>query len=119
MLKRGIFALLLMTNLAHANTGVGNGGDVFSHYLETTRFALKQALQSLEKTPSDQATLCAGETNLSADQQAECRTFISQTIDEVLALNFKSPPTEFIVADDPLIVTDPDGKPFEVDAMTD
>jgi hypothetical protein len=116
-----IFAIGLMIYSAttFANTAVGNGGDVFTKYLETTRAALVQAIRDLKSSPDDQKRICLEQKDLTPQQILECRGLLLSTMDEIMALNSPSNPTQFGLSDQPLDLPDPSGNLVERDAETD
>lgn len=109
---------LIGSSSAMAGSAVGNGGDIFSRYVESSRFALKESIRRLMQSPADLSRLCETEQELNPAQKDECRRFISETLKQILALNQNVPIPAFLLRDDPLLVEGPDGKPREVDART-
>lgn len=99
-------------------SAVGNGGDVVSRFLETTRYTLKEALRRVLVVPANQPSLCESQNNLTADQKLECRDFIVKVARQIIELNSRPEPTRFLLRDEPLWVKGPDGVARQVDART-
>jgi hypothetical protein len=101
-----------------AGSAIGNGGDIFSHYVESSRFAMKESIRRLTQNKDDLNQLCESQQNLNPEQKEECRSFITQTMRQILALNERTPIPLILLRDEPLFVEGTDGKTREVDART-
>lgn len=118
----GILLSLVVSQPAKADSAIGNGGDVFTRYLEATRYALVESLQRLQKGPTDHLGLCnpSDQPELNEAQRDECREFFSQSlITTLIKLNSFEKPTPFVLKDEPLRVRGIDGVLREVDAVTE
>lgn len=104
--------------LADGGSAVGNGGDIVSRFLESTRYTLRETFRRIVTVPKKQDALCALQAELSPDQKTECRKFLVDTARQVLELNQIQPVTQFLLRDEPLRVIGPDGEERQVDART-
>jgi hypothetical protein len=113
-----VFFIFARASLAIAGSAVGNGGDIFSHYIESSRSALKEVIRQLMKKPSDLESLCEMPSDLTNQQRKECRDFVAQTMKQIIELNQNEPIPAFLLRAEPLLVRGVNGKAFEVDART-
>jgi hypothetical protein len=118
ILGLAVFLTVSVTTSALAGTGIGNGGDIFSHYVESSRFALKESIRRLMANPHDSTELCESETELDGQQRTDCRFFILQTMRQMIEMNLNQPMPAFLLRDEPLLVEGADGRMREVDART-
>lgn len=107
--------LLCFQTVAEGSTGVGNGGDIVSSYLEKTRYTLRQTIEVVTK---DTPGLCESLIHLTVLQKKECKAFILETVNQYLALNSGDQRTQFLIRSEPLEVLGPDGKLRQVSART-
>lgn len=96
---------------------VGNGGDPIFHFLEATRFAYVQTIALAVKDSAEASTFCTP-AQLSPAQSRFCREFFFAIADGATALNTGTAKTVFVLRENPLLVTGPDGKPMPVSART-
>lgn len=96
---------------------VGNGGDPIFHFLEATRFGYVETVRLATLDPAEQAKFCK-QPELSVPQSDFCRDFFFAIADGALALNTGTKKTVFVLRDETLLVTGPDGKPMPVSART-
>lgn len=99
---------------------VGNGGNLFREYLNTTRLqfvAVLRAIDKLHKDGGNLAFLCAGR-GLSAEQLNYCRKFALAAIPQMLDLNTVEPRTPLEPGED-LMAPDSRGELAPCDAKVE
>lgn len=120
ILKIIFIYLLFLPNIVFASgTVVGNGGDPILHFLEASRFALVETLKDIHNDSLQGQSFCSEENALTTSQQQFCRDYIFEIIDQMIALNTQPKIVPFVLREEPLYVTGPDGKPMPVAARTE
>ncbi len=105
----------LITQAYGSGTSIGNGGDPVFHFLETTRYSLRQTAEFLKTNPN---SICGFNEMLTREQQKDCGNFAQEVISQVIALNAPQSSTAFVLRNDSLMVEGPDGVSMPVAART-
>lgn len=102
-----------------SGTVIRNGGEPVLHFLEATRFSLVETLKDIHLDSKIKASFCREESQLTSAQQEFCREYLFSLLDQIIALNTEPNKVAFVLREDPLLVTGPDGKPMPVSARTE
>lgn len=117
LINKMILLIMFISVSAHAGgTGVGNGGDIVTQFIEGTRFALSESIKRIQNSERDREGFCTGINSLDSAQKDECKKFFFSTMNEMLKLS--NGRTVFLLRDEPLLVEDYDGQMREVPART-
>jgi hypothetical protein len=112
-----ILIFLCLHQLALAGGSViGNGGDPLFSFLETTRFAYLETLK-LKETKNEK-DYCVNLKELSPEKKDFCLQFFNESVTQFLMLNLDPSKVKFILKEEPLLVSGPDGTPMPVAART-
>ena len=98
-------------------TVVGNGGDPVFEFLEAARFSMIESLKILVDDPKEQSLFCE-KNSLTSKQVKFCRHYFLQVVADILKMNQGKDKTLFVLREEPLKVTGPDGRPMVVAART-
>ncbi|MNS61526.1 hypothetical protein D3C72_945560 [compost metagenome] len=112
------FIGLVCFHAGASGTVVRNGGDPLFHFLEATRSAMIETLNIIKLDPSEKDGFCRLK-NLNDQQSSFCRDFVLQIAEQLLRLNQQNDKTKFVLKENPLIVSGPDGRPMSVAARTE
>lgn len=99
-------------------TVVGNGGDPVFEFMEAARTSMIETLKVIANDPKEQASFCE-QAPLSSAQVQFCRDYFLSVLPDMLRLSQGLGKTLFVLRDQPLLVTGPDGKPMIVAARTE
>ncbi|MGZ3795881.1 MAG: hypothetical protein ACXVB1_05935 [Pseudobdellovibrionaceae bacterium] len=99
-------------------TVVGNGGDPVFEFMEAARTSMIETLKVIANDPNEQTSFCK-QAPLSSDQTKFCHDYFLTLLPDMLRLSQGLNKTLFVLRDQPLLVTGPDGKPMVVAGRTD
>lgn len=112
-----LFIFNFQSQVLAGGTVVGNGGDPVFEFMEAARTSMIETLKVVVNDPSEQATFCNLQS-LNAEQVKFCRNFFMTVVSDMLRLSQGLSKTLFVLREEPLLVSGPDGKPMIVAART-
>lgn len=99
-------------------TVVGNGGDPIFEFIEAARASMIETLKVIANDPKEQALFCH-QAPLSPNEIQFCHDYFLAVLPDMLRLSQGLGKTLFVLREEPLLVTGPDGKPMVVAARTE
>ncbi|MGZ3786308.1 MAG: hypothetical protein ACXWR0_17710 [Bdellovibrio sp.] len=112
-----IFLFLCTYEAFASGTVVGNGGDPIFEFMRATKDSMVETIKSVLNEEAERKVFCSS-AHLNEKQIDFCRDFFISIAPQILRLGQGEQQVQFVLRDEPLHVTGPDGKPMIVSART-
>lgn len=111
--------IIFLTALQSFGSGsvIGNGGDPIFEFLEAARFSTVETIKYINNDSAELAKFCKS-PRITEDQSQFCRNFFKAIHLQIIELNRGPHKVKFVLREEPLLVTGPDGQPQPVAART-
>lgn len=118
-LKIILFLIISLPFLKSHGSGsvIGNGGDPIFYFLEATRNSFVSTVKNVVLLQKEKDLFCKN-NELTNNQIEFCRDLFFGVANQLLSLNQGLNKTQFVLREEPLLVSGPDGKPMPVAART-